>query len=71
MVSACCTTLPSMMVSTTSRRLAFLGNWYSPDLRSSRALHQQRARHEQIGLVDHALALEQIGGVAGCRRAGC
>ncbi len=30
MVKACCTTLPSMMVSTTSRRLAFLVNLYSP-----------------------------------------
>ena len=37
-VKACCTTLPSMMVSTTSARLACLVNWYSPDLSSSRAL---------------------------------
>ena len=38
MVTACCTTLPSMMVSTTSRRLACLANWYSPYLSSPRAL---------------------------------
>ena len=34
----CCTTLPSTIVSTTSRTLARLGNRYSPDLSSVRAL---------------------------------
>ena len=37
-VSWCWMTLPSTSVSTTSRRLACRLNWYSPDLRSSRAL---------------------------------
>ncbi len=64
MVKACCTTLPSMMVSTTSRRLAFLVKLVFAVFQFVLRLEQQRAGDEQIGLVDHALAHQQIGGVA-------
>ena len=42
----CCTTLPSTMVRSTSRRLACLANWYSPDLSSSARLQRDHAADE-------------------------
>ena len=63
-VRRCCTTRPSTMVSTTSRRLACLVNWYSPDLRSLARLEREHAADEHPGLVDDAFALQQIGDVA-------
>ena len=53
-----------MMVSTTSRRLACAWELILAVLEILARLEQQRRRHEHVGLVDHALALQQIGDVA-------
>ncbi len=64
-VTACCTTLPSVMVSTTSRTLACRPNTYSPDLRSARALERDHSAQEDRGvLVDHTLPPQQVGDIA-------
>ena len=49
MVKACCTTLPSMMVSTTSRRLAFLVKRYSPYFNSFCALSTSAPAMNSVG----------------------
>ena len=49
MVKACCTTLPSVMVSTTSRRLAFRVNLYSPERRSFCALRMSEPAMNSVG----------------------
>ena len=64
MVNACCTTLPSIMVSTTSRNAGMLGELVFAVFELAARLEHQHAADEHIGLVDHALALQQIGDVA-------
>ena len=73
MVTACCTTLPSTMVSMTSRRLAFFWNGYSPGFRSELAFSASTPPMNSPRIdVDHAFALQQVGDVAHAgARAGC
>ena len=71
MVIWCCTTLPSTIVSTTSRTLDALGEEIFAGLELRARLEREHAADEdQTVLVDHAFALEQVGDVhhAGSRR---